>query len=191
VVEETTQYRIAMISDGFPHYVHLLTEKLLWEIFTDLETIRETKPKHYTSAVTAAVIDIEPYLKTMYEKASLKYKADYENVLWAVADDHELQRRSKDIFDSYVRIIRSINEKPLSRETFNHRMNALKKPAHASILKANRQGWYRFSEAVVRGYVRLRAEHHGVQLGRDHPLDGKSLQSLGNAPAPGIFRSRE
>jgi uncharacterized protein len=27
-VEDTTAYRIAMISDGFPHYVHLITEKL-------------------------------------------------------------------------------------------------------------------------------------------------------------------
>jgi uncharacterized protein len=120
------------------------------------------------------VIDIEPHLKAMYEKASLKYKSDYESVLWAVADHHELKRRSTDIFASYIRIVRSIGEEPLTRETFNQRMNSLKKPNHASILKANRQGWYEFSEAVVRGYVRLRAEARGVQLGNEHPLDGKT-----------------
>ena len=28
-VDETTRFRIAAISDGFPHYVHLITEKLM------------------------------------------------------------------------------------------------------------------------------------------------------------------
>jgi uncharacterized protein len=212
VMEETSQYRIAMISDGFPHYVHLLTEKLLWEVFVDPKEIATTEPRHYSAAVAAAVVDIEPHLKAMYEKASQKYKADYEHVLWAVADDHELQRRSTDIYDSYLRIVQRMpsqraeplaleqqaeppgpeqKTEPLAREAFNQRMNSLKRPAHAEILRANRQGWYRFKEAVVRGYVRLRAEDRGVELGRDHPLDGRDPRSLANAPTSNVFRSRD
>ena len=190
-IEETSQYRIAMISDGFPHYIHLITEKLLWEVFEDAREIKKSAPRHYTAAVKAAVIDIEPHLKAMYEKASLKYKSDYETVLWAVADHHELKRRSADIFTSYARIMRGMGDDPLPRETFNQRMNSLKRPNHASILKANRQGWYEFSEAVVRGYVRLRAEARGVQLGNDHPLDGKNPASLANAPHSNIYKSRD
>jgi hypothetical protein len=189
-VEETSLYRIAMISDGFPHYVHLLTEKLLWQVFEDNEEVTQTMPRHYSSAVSAAVIDIEPHLKAMYESASLKYKPDYEHVLWAVADDHQLKRRSSDIFTSYARIVRSLGEDPLPRETFNARMNALKRPTHASILKANRQGWYEFTEAVVRGYVRLRAEGRGVRLGNEHPLDGRNPQSLANMPKDNVVRTR-
>jgi hypothetical protein len=45
-------------------------------------------------------------------------------------------------------------------------------------------------EAVVRGYVRLRAEEHGVELGNDHPLDGRSPEALGKAPASNVYRSR-
>jgi hypothetical protein len=126
VIEDTSQYRIAMISDGFPHYVHLLAEKLMWSVFEDSVTVDKTTPQHYAAAVATAVIDIEPHLKAMYEKASLKYKADYETVLWAVADDHQLKRRSTDIFASYLRIMRSLGEEPLPRDTFNQRMNALK-----------------------------------------------------------------
>jgi Cdc6-like AAA superfamily ATPase len=181
-MEDTSAYRIAMISDGFPHYVHLITEKLLWEAFQDGDRVITTKPHHYTKAIGAAVIDIEPHLKAMYEKASLKYKSDYETVLWAVADHHELKRRSTDIYNSYSRIMRSLGEDPLSRETFNQRMNSLKRATHASILKANRQGWYEFSEAVVRGYVRLRAEARGVQLGNEHPLDARNPAALANVP---------
>jgi hypothetical protein len=190
-VEETSAFRIAQISDGFPHYIHLITEKLLWEVFEDTAVVVTTRPAHYTEAVKAAVIDIEPHLKALYEKASLKYKSDYESVLWAVADDSLLKRRSVDIYTSYKRIIRSLGDEPLARDTFNQRMNALKRPTHASILKANRQGWYEFTEAVVRGYVRLRAEARGVQLGNDHPLDARNPGSLANAPASNVYRSRD
>ena len=31
-VEPSSLFRISSISDGFPHYVHLIAEKLLWEI---------------------------------------------------------------------------------------------------------------------------------------------------------------
>jgi hypothetical protein len=189
-VEDTTAYRIARISDGFPHYVHLLTEKLLWHVFMDEAEVQCSAPQHYSGAVRAAVVDIEPHLKAMYEKASLKYKADYETVLWAVADHHELKRRSIDIYGSYVRILRARAEEPLGRDIFNSRMNSLKQANHGSILKANRQGWYEFREAVVRGYVRLRAEEHGVELGNDHPLDGRSPEALGKAPVSNVFRSR-
>ena len=191
VVEDTSQYRIAMISDGFPHYVHLIGEKLLWSVFDDDNQVTTSTPAHYSTAIAAAVIDIEPKLKEMYEKATLKYKADYETVLWSVADHHELKRRSTDIFSSYNRIMRAIGEEPLLRETFNQRMNSLKRPNHASILKANRQGWYEFTEAVVRGYVRLRAEARGVQLGSDHPLDGRSPTTLAHRPVDNVYRSRD
>jgi hypothetical protein len=75
-----------------------LTEKLLWQVFEDPETLTVSRATHYAAAVKAAVIDIEPHLRALYEKATLKYKTDYETVLWAVADHHLLKRRSADIF---------------------------------------------------------------------------------------------
>lgn len=45
VIEDTSQYRIAMISDGFPHYVHLLAEKLMWSVFEDSVTVDKTTPQ--------------------------------------------------------------------------------------------------------------------------------------------------
>jgi uncharacterized protein len=133
-VEDTTRYRIAAISDGFPHYVHLITEKLLWAVFEDQADVNITTPAHYLAAIKCAVQDIEPHLRSLYEKASLKYSDEYETVLWAVADHHELKRRSVDIYDSYQRLMTCRGLKPMSREKFNTRMNLLKKPTHASIL---------------------------------------------------------
>jgi hypothetical protein len=87
--------------------------------------------------------------------------------------------------------MQSKGDDPLSRDIFNQRMNSLKRVNHAGILKANRQGWYEFNEAVVRGYVRLRAEEHGVALGNEHPLDGRNPNSLSNAPKTNVYRSRD
>jgi hypothetical protein len=122
------------------------------------------------------VIDIEPHLRALYEKAILKYKTDYETVLWAVADHHLLKRRSADIFVSYQRIASTLRETPLDREHFNQRMNTLKKPTHGSILKANRQGWYEFSEAVVRGYCTL-ASAQANKLSSTNALKLRRLDS--------------
>ena len=60
-------------------------------------------------------------------------------------------------------------EAALDRAKFNQRINSLKKPSHGQILLGSRQGWYEFSEKMIRGYVRLRAAEVGVDLGTDHP----------------------
>lgn len=170
-MDDTTRYRIAMISDGFPQYVHAVCEKLFWEAFEDPALVSRISPAHFVRAIQASVRDIEPHLKKRYEKAVRKYNNDYEEVLWAVADDNLLKRRSTDIFKSYQRVMRMRDgREPLSREKFNTRMNRLKRDAHGAILTGNRAGWYEFTENIVRGYVRLRAEEQSVELDVDHPL---------------------
>lgn len=170
-VDDPTRYRIAIISDGFPHYVHLLCEKLFWRTFEDERILMRAEPEHFTFAIEDAVRDIQPHLKKPYEKAIRKYNDDYEEVLWAVADDKELSRRSTDIFASYQRIMSLRNgRKALDRTRFNQRMNSLKQQPHGQIIKGNRAGWYEFTENIVRGYVRIRAQEKGIELEVDHQL---------------------
>ena len=174
-VEHNTKYRIAMISDGFPHYIHLICEKLFWEMYDDDEIAKSSNIDHYKMAIQAAVEDAQPYLQGMYDKAVRKYLRDYEQVLWAAADHPNLDRRSIEIFQSYCSLMDALkNNEILTRDKFNQRLNALKTPSHGSVLVGNRQGWYRFKESMLRGYVRLRAEQQGVMLTADHPLAGRS-----------------
>ena len=81
-----------------------------------------------------------------------------------------LLRPTSEIYDkSYVRVMDDRGNGPaLPKDQFYQRLNSLKKPTHGSILVGNRQGWYGFRENIVRGYVRLRAERAGVQIGVDH-----------------------
>ncbi len=48
-------------------------------------------------------------------------------------------------------------------------MNNYRSEAYDKILCGNSKGWYEFSEKMMRGYARLRAEQQGVELGADHP----------------------
>ena len=168
-IDDTTIYRIAKISDGFPHYVHLIAEKLFWRVY-EAQNDGHVTGELFEVAMRDASDAMEMKLKQPYEQATRKYTNDYEPILFAVADGHELQRRSTEIFSSYQRIMDSLGRAPLSREKFNARMNNLKRDSYANILSATRSGWYEFSEKVIRGYARLRAEQCGADLEVDHPI---------------------
>jgi len=176
-IDENTLIRIARISDGFPHYVHLISEKLFWQVYEG-DTDGAVTGTLFEAAMTDAAAAMEMKLKGPYEKATQKYSNDYETILWAAADGHELRRRSSDIYESYCRIMQDRNPDALDRAKFNQRINSLKQRSHASILTGTRAGWYEFTEKVIRGYVRLRAEQEGVVLEVDHPAMRRKLASF-------------
>lgn len=166
--DESTIIRIAKISDGFPHYVHFISEKLFWRVY-EAQNNGMMTAECFIGAMNDASSAMDMKLRGPYEKSTQKYSNDYEYVLWAAADGHELKRRSVDIFDSYMRIMKKVSEDPLPRDKFNQRLNSLKRESHAKLLSGTRQGWYEFNEKMLRGYVRLRAEQAGINLDGDHP----------------------
>jgi hypothetical protein len=75
-------------------------------------------------------------------------------------------------------------KEPLDRNRFNQRINSLKQASHAHILTGTRQGWYEFTEKMIRGYVRLRAELANVILEVDHPGQRKRVTGYVGAKKP-------
>ena len=164
-IDIRTRWRIAAISDGYPYYIHIVCEKLFWEFYEDESLVASCEERHFEAAIRNAIIGIQPQLRRPYNEAVRKYSSGYEEVLWAAADHTNLERRSTEIFESYCRIAESVPDRTtLTRSQFNQRLNSLKKPSHASVLIGTRQGWYRFAENVLRGYVRLQAQQSGVDL---------------------------
>jgi hypothetical protein len=159
--------RIGQISDGFPSYIHLIGEQLLWSIFDDTDPVEFCLQKHFAQGVNLAVQEAETTLKIIYDNAVQKYSDDYEEVLWALADHQLLRRQTTDIFEkSYLRIMAERpTRKKLTKQQFSGRLNTLKTPRHGEIILGKGAGWYEFKENIVRGYVRLRAENSGVHLG--------------------------
>jgi hypothetical protein len=171
-VDENTRNRIARVSDGFPHFIHLICEKLFWTVFETRHERGELEvtADDYEVAVAKAVAAIDAHLKVPYEKATRKYQNDSSEILWAVADNHELQRPAREIFSSYLRLMGAIGKAPLPRERFNNRINSMKNETHGSILIGTRSGWYEFREKMMRGFARLKAAEAGVELEAEHPM---------------------
>jgi hypothetical protein len=165
-LDDRYRYRIAAISDGFPYYVHLLCEKIFWEMVNDPLIVTTATSAHYQQAVAASVSGIEPHLKTTYDKAVMREAVGYEDVLWAVADHADLKRKTEDIYASYEKLFGDDPNK-LDRSKVVTRLNALKGISCGRILASERVGYYHFSESMMRGYVRLRAEEQGYELATD------------------------
>lgn len=60
----------------------------------------------------------------------------------------------------------------LRREQLNQRYLSLKKELHSHIVAGYGSGWFGFRENIMRGYVRLRAELEGIDLGRHENTAG-------------------
>lgn len=179
-VGRETLIRIGMISDGFPHYVHLIGESLFWAMHDDEKVVSKCKARHYKAGIAEAIGRSDAIYKAAYNTATKKTKntADYENALWALADHNDLQRQLGDIYKSYLHIVAQLNrleglggedrKEPIARTALNSRLQRLRDPNHGEIIIGHGAGWFSFRENVIRGYVRLVAEEKGLELARDN-----------------------
>lgn len=172
-IPDETLVRIGIVSDGFPHFVHLIGECLFWAMHDDAEIVKTCQRPHYETAIKEALVKTEPTLRRAYQKATEKTKnqLEYEEALWSLADRSETRRQITAIYDkSYRRIVqqRPLGERqPLTKEQLNHRFLTLRKDTHGNIVVGHGSGWFSFRENVLRGYVRLKAETEGIELTPD------------------------
>lgn len=175
-IQEEALIRIGQVSDGFPHYVHLIGECLFWAMFDDEKEVTKSGPDHFKIAITGALQRTEAALRAAYEKATHKIRntADYEEALWALADSTSDKRQIAEIYDSsykWIMMKRTVRTL-LTREQLNQRYLAMRKDSHARIIAGFGSGWFAFRENIMRGYVRLRAESQGIDLGRHNNTAG-------------------
>jgi hypothetical protein len=181
--------RTAQISDGFPHFVHLLGNAIYWEWYDDQVPAKYVESRHFEAGILRAVASTEKKLENLYHLATRKYTGGWDYLLWAAADHHQLMESSSSIFHSYCRIVKeamrireefperglpeivSENEKrqdPFDRTRFNSKMYSLKHERHGKVLLASRSGWYKFRIPMLRGYCRLLAQRYGINLGTEY-----------------------
>ncbi len=169
-VEQRHLMRASILSDGFPHYVHLMAESLFWAMYDDEHLIQTATDDHFRIAVKGALERTDVEHKSAYRKATEKMKntKEYELALWALADKTESRRQLAEIYDrSYCRIHTRSEIDHMDRNKLNQRLLALKKPTHGSVVVGYGSGWFAFREAILRGYVRLVAEDKNVSLAKD------------------------
>ena len=174
-LSEDIYIRIAAISDGYPYYVHLITEKLLWRVFEDPKSVTHITWDHFHDALRDAVESINAELRRPYEMAVNQTtdesgigSDEYEEVLWSTADSEYLHRHMKDMFSSYEYLMgRRTGRTAVDYQAYIDILRKLKNKSCGQILISS---WYKkpglmtYRENMLRGYVRMQAEAHGIQL---------------------------
>lgn len=200
-IEDSIRIRIAAVSDGYPYYVHLITEKLLWRLFDDPEVITNVDWKHYNGAISDAIESINAELKRPYEQAVNQRTEDFEEVLWAAADSEYLDRDLQQIFSSYQYVIRQRpGRSPMEYKQFTSILSKLKSKSCGEIIVASRferRGWVAYRESMLRGYARMRAEARAIKLVGEQEAPrqvmhvvGGSGRSFGPSIPKGVMTSR-
>jgi Cdc6-like AAA superfamily ATPase len=173
-IESEALIQISRISDGFPTYVHLIGDSMFWSVFDDSEIVSAVKVRHFREGITGALQRSDATLRAQYEKATMKTKntQDYEEALWALADTSSDWRQLTEIYDSsYKKImLQRSGRTMLAKETLNTRFHSLRKDGHGRVVVNKGAGWFAFRENIIRGYVRLKAQEQGIQLGRDNAM---------------------
>lgn len=166
-VNSDVNWRIASVCDGYPYYVHLITEKMLWEAFADADKIECLDWPQYHRGLRVALDSINAELRRPYEMAVTHRAIEFEDVMWSTADDEDLFRSLGDMYQSYQIIADKRGHfQILERTRYTEHVRKLKGPAYGAVLESvpKRQGWYAYREKMLRGYVRMQAEAAGVQL---------------------------
>jgi len=167
-IDDNIRVRIAAVSDGYPAYVHLITEKLLWRLWDEPKLVTNVDWEHYNGAIQDAIASVNAELKRPYEQAVNQRTEDFEEVLWATADSEYLDRDLRQIFSSYGYVMRQRSgRKAMDYKQFTATLNRLKTKSCGEIIVASRfdrRGWVAYRESMLRGYARMRAEARGIRL---------------------------
>ena len=117
-------------------------------------------------------------LRQPYELVLQQRTRDYEPVLWATADGDELYSEIWQYIGSYNSIMEQLDKEPMTEQMFRRRIKSLMSESLGPILAKDpyisRQ--YMYVEKMFRGYVRMQAEAHGIQLyGREAKADKQTI----------------
>lgn len=198
-MDHEIEIRIAAVSDGFPFYVHLLTEKILWSVFEDDDTLTDIDMDHYQIGLRSAIGSIDAELRRPYDTVMHCRDDDLEEILWSTADSEFLDRYLKDMYESFRYVIKQRRGRELiDYQKYCSKIRNLKTKKFDEILIAdpNRPGLYAYREKMLRGYVRMQAEANGVELAGE-VVDQKTSQVMhvtasagrgyhGSKPPPGV-----
>lgn len=164
-IEETCAEKIIKISQGLPHYVHLLGKNSARDAIE--EGARNVLPKHVTSAIEKSIDQVQQSIKSAYIKAvsSSRQNTIYKEVLLACAlaksDDYS-RFAAVEVRDPMRRIMKREN---YGIENFAKNLTDLSGPKRGEILEKSGQARgfrYKFRNPLMQSYVIMRGIKEGL-----------------------------
>lgn len=184
------------MSDGFPYYVHLILEKLMWILWEKPEVVSDVDWEDFYNALNAAIKGSVAEFSKSYELALQQRTKDYEEVLWAIAAVDWQGDYIADMYKMYKVIFEHLKEmedrspKLLNSNQFSTRIKNLTKKNYGHILVPKyQQGFYTFREKMMRGYIRMQAEANRIEIAVI--TNEKNISNIINIPSKrnGYYRS--
>jgi uncharacterized protein len=181
-LDDNVNWRIALISDGYPYYVHLLVEKMLWAAYDSEATDLRLGWEEFHAGLRVTVNETNAELRQPYEKAVLQRAPEFEDIVWSTADGEDLFRALDSMYSSYKQIATSRGRPLVNRSKYSDLVRRLKDASYGSVLKSvlGRHGWYEFREKMLRGYVRMQAEANQVTLNGENTIPRQHMH-IGNS----------
>lgn len=159
--------RIVALSDGFPYYTHLLckrsAESAATVLLKDSRASVVIATPEYQYAVEDAIRTSEESLREAYQQAviTVRRKTDmFQWVLWGVAYSENVEVQVQDIADG----ISLLTGEKHKKESLSNYLGTLSGSGKGRILTRVRQGYYRFTDPLMRAYVRLLMEGNNINL---------------------------
>ena len=152
-------------SDRFPHFAHLLSLGCIDSVANRIE--REEGPfdkvtagDFFPHALDYAVGMIEESLGNNYLKAIRSEQGSpiFKHILWACALDVRTEVHIKDIRIAVCRL----QKRNVKKAEFVYPSGTLVKEKRSKILRKTSRGYYKFSNPMMKAYVR-------IALGKDNP----------------------
>lgn len=157
--------RIVRLADGFPYFVHLIcryaahvaAEQLLQGPGIAV-VIAEAE---YRQGLNDALSNAEPTLRDQYNQAIITTRRPSEkftHVLWGIALSDELEVQVKDIAKNMAFFS---GKEPLPG-SFNWNLGELVSEKRADILTKVREGFYKFTNPLMRPFIRSLMELESI-----------------------------
>ena len=160
--KEAMKHKIVRLADGFPYFVHLLCRHASRAAGRVLLKNPEAKPvvaeEEYREGLREALENAEHSLTDQYQHAVIttRRKSErYELILWAMALSSEREVQVQDIA---MNVAFLAGGDPESTSTFSWNLGELSKATRGNILTKVRVGYYRFSNPLMRPYIRFMLE---------------------------------
>jgi len=157
--------RIVHLADGFAHYAHLLARSgTLIAASAKWSQEKEgfaVEKGDYLQGLKDATNKAELTLRETYERAIIPLKKKtqlFQYAVWAAAMAEEVEVHVGEI----VRHMSEISGEEVKPQSITYHLSKLVAPDRGSILRRVREGFYKFSDPLMRGYVRLQLEAYNI-----------------------------
>lgn len=170
-------YRIAIIGNGFPYFSHLIGKTLLIEAVVD--NAERISKDIYAKGIKKAISQSLQELKISYEAAIQRGEDYFKHMLWALADLDLVDIRIDDWKSNYQELCKKFSWSPTEGRKFTNATNNMKSASHGNIIRITpakygstktRYRFRRFTNPLMKGYIRLQAEDEGYRLGKSQTL---------------------